>query len=281
MVAANVQDTPAVTVSLTAISSRFDALPRTIDSLLAQDYPNLSVRLYLSREPFLIDKGVGEAVPAALKDIEQASDGRFSIGLVPNIGSYRKLLPFLLENWGQQRLVATADDDTIYPPDWMSTLMAHYQRWRCVIAFRGHYIRHSDGALMQYRSWMRSKVRQNPGIFCLPTGKDGILYDTQFFHPSVIDYRSALEIAPTADDLWFKWHTAANDVPVFLVNSDYRTQTFSHGGFQESLFDTFNRGGKNDEAIGKLVEYGRRRLDLDLIGRWGDFCPDSARAVTG
>lgn len=259
---------PHVTVTMTAISSRFEALPRTIESLLAQDYPSFEVRLYLSREPFLIDKGIGSAPPDELRALERDHRERFQIRIVPNIGSYRKLIPFLIETWGERRLVATADDDTIYPPDWLERLVSSYLDLRCVIAYRGHFMQHDGRSLTAYRSWMRSRVRRNPDIFCLPTGKDGVLYDTIFFHPSVIDYRTALKVAPTADDLWFKWHTAAGDVPVYLINTDYRSQTFAHTGFQEGLYETFNKGGKNDEAISRLIEYGKNRLGFDMIGRW-------------
>lgn len=259
---------PPVTVTMTAISSRLETLPRTIESLLAQDYPDFSVRLYLSREPYLIDKGIGDTQPAELEALQQANVDKFQIQIVPNIGSYRKLIPFLIETWGERRLVATADDDTLYPPDWLQRLVTTYLSLRCVIAYRGHFIQHDGQAFTPYRSWMRSRVRRNPDILCLPTGKDGVLYDTIFFHPSVIDYRSALETAPTADDLWFKWHTAAGDVPVYLINADYRVHTFAHGGVQQGLYESFNKGGKNDEAIGRLIEYGRKRLGFDMIERW-------------
>lgn len=259
---------PHVTVTLTAISSRLGSLPRTIESLLRQDYLNFNVRLYLSREPFLIDNGIGDAPPAALTALVQSHPNSFQIDIVPNIGSYRKLIPFLIETWGQRHLVATADDDTFYPADWLQRLVRSYIRLSCVIAYRGHYMQHDGQSLTPYRSWMNSRVRRNPDIFCLPTGKDGVLYDTIFFHPSVTDYRSALQIAPTADDLWFKWHTAASDVPVYLINSDYRAHTFPHAGFRQGLYESFNKGGKNDESIEKLVAYARKRLRFDLVENW-------------
>jgi hypothetical protein len=259
---------PHVTVTLTAISSRFGSLPRTIESLLGQNYPNFKVRLYLSREPFLIDNGIGDEPPSALTAMVQSHPNKFQIYVVPNIGSYRKLIPFLIETRGQRHLVATADDDTFYPADWLQRLVRSYTKLRCVIAYRGHYMQHDGQSLTPYRSWMRSRVRRNPDIFCLPTGKDGVLYDTIYFHPSVTDYRSALQIAPTADDLWFKWHTAAGDVPVYLINADYRAHTFPHAGFRQGLYESFNKGGKNDEAIEKLVAYARKRLRFNLVENW-------------
>jgi hypothetical protein len=259
---------PHVTVTMTAISSRLASLPRTIESLLGQNYPNFKVRLYLSREPFLIDNGIGDAPPSALTAMVQSHPDRFQINIVPNIGSYRKLIPFLIETWGQRHLVATADDDTFYPADWLHRLVRSYLRLRCVIAYRGHYMQHDGQSLTPYRSWMSCRVRRNPDIFCLPTGKDGVLYDTIFFHPSVTDYQSALQIAPTADDLWFKWHTAAGDVPVYLINPDYRAHTFPHAGFRQGLYESFNKGGKNDEAVEKLVAYARKRLCFDLVENW-------------
>jgi hypothetical protein len=259
---------PHVTITLTAISSRLSSLQRTIVSLLGQNYPNFDVRLYLSREPFLIDEGIGDAPPSALTAMVQSNPYRLQINMVPNIGSYRKLIPFLIETWGQRKLVATADDDTFYPADWLQRLVRSYLRFRCVIAYRGHYMQHDGRSLTPYRSWMNCRVRRNPDIFCLPTGKDGVLYDTIFFHPLVTDYQCALQLAPTADDLWFKWHTAASEVPVYLINPDYRSHTFPHAAFSEGLYESFNKAGKNDEAVQNLVEYARKRLRFDLVECW-------------
>lgn len=255
---------PRITISLTTISSRLSKVPRTLRSLLVQDYPNLVVHLYLSREPFLLDEGVPGALPAELLALTEA-DPRLVVRFTPNIGPYRKILPILAEMNGARALVATADDDTIYPVNWLSGLYQAYLLHGCVVCYRGHQMRRSGREFNRYRSWMLAGIARNPDLYNLPTGKDGVLYDTSFFHPNVLNHVRALQIAPTADDLWLKWHySALEDVPTFVVNTDYRAQTFKDDPFGKSLYDVFNRDGGNDATIQRLENYttGLHRIPL-------------------
>lgn len=259
---------PPIDVSLTSISSRLDALPRTLRSLLDQDLAPARVHLYLSREPHLLDRGV-DRVPGPIAEMAAASEGRLAVHLVPNWGPYRKLLPYLRAHWGRSRLVATADDDTIYPAGWLRGLARAWAAYGCAVGYRGHQIRLRGGAPAPYRAWMRGRVEQNPGRLILPTGKDGVLYDTAFFPAAVLDVEAALRVAPTVDDLWFRWHLAMNRIPCFLINVDYATGTLEEGeAGGDSLYLAYNLGGGNDAAVARLdahmdARHGFRLADLD------------------
>jgi hypothetical protein len=250
---------PPVTICLTAISARMGSVGSTLCSLLAQDYPEFSVRLYLSREAFLLDAGIPGRLPREIADLCAGSE-RMTIRFVPNIGPYRKILPFLSETRGRRCLVATADDDTIYPEDWLLGLVKAFRQHRCVICYRGHFMRRENRRFRDYQSWMRGSSGRNPDLFNLPTGKDGVLYDTSFFHPAVLNYARALSLARTADDLWLKWHySALEDVPTFVINSDCASQSFQDHAFGDSLYRSFNRDGGNDAAVERLEDYTRAR----------------------
>lgn len=252
-----------IDISLTSISSRMGTVCQTLRSLLDQDYPDLQVHLQLSREPYLLDKGV-PVLPAELVALQAGSAGRLQIHYCRNIGPYRKLIPYLFQNWGQSKLVATADDDTVYPRNWLSTLAAAYETYGCVIAYRGHRINTASGQIKPYRSWMRSRIEENPSRLILPTGKDGILYDTAFFPVNVLNVEDALQIAPTADDLWFRWHLSLNGIHTYLINTDYRSETFTETDYETSLYLNFNRGGSNDVAIATLESYFLQRFQFTI-----------------
>jgi len=252
-----------IDISLTSISSRMATLCETLESLLAQDYGDLQIHLHLSREPYLLDKGVPE-LPADLIAFAKKAGRRLQIHYCPNTGPYRKLVPYLYRNWGQSKLVVTADDDTIYPPHWLATLAAAHANYGCVIAYRGHRILHKDGKMQPYHSWMRSQIEENPGAMILPTGKDGILYDTAFFPVNVLNLKAALKIAPTADDLWFRWHLALNGVQTYLINMDYKSETFTETDYESSLYLNFNRSGSNDVAIETLESYFAQQFRFSL-----------------
>lgn len=243
-----------IDVSLTSISSRLRTLPATIRSILAQDYPDLQVHLHLSREPYLLDKGV-TSLPRGLRQLQEEGGERLQIHWCSNMGPYRKLLPYLYRHWGDSRLVVTADDDTIYPKNWLRSLVEGYDSFGCVIAKRGHRMHVRNGVISPYRSWMRSEIEENPSLMIVPTGKDGILYDTAFFPPSVMNYDDAFRIAPTADDLWFRWNLCVNGVQVYLLDTDYRSGTLEEADYGSSLYRNFNLGGRNDKAISDLEAY--------------------------
>ena len=258
-------DTPFVTICLTSISGRVDEVGETIETLLGQDYPAFAVRLYLSAEPFLLDEGV----PEPPEDLVALAERRraFSIHYVANIGPYRKIMPFLQETRGRRLLVATADDDTLYPPDWLSGMVAAWRQRRCVICNRGHFMTRRNGLFQPYRRWMLNGIDRNPDLFVLPTGKDGILYDTIYFHPGVFDIETALAVVPTADDLWLKWHTAGMGVPTFALYPDYRQQSLDDRNYGASLYLSFNQGGGNDKAVDRLEEYARQSFGRPLSAR--------------
>lgn len=267
MIPANPSALPPITVSLTTIASRLGKVSRTLRSLLAQDYPRIVVRLYLSREPFLLDEGVPGALPAEISALAE-SDPRLEVRFTPNIGSYRKILPLLAEMNGTRALVVTADDDTVYPSDWLTGLYQAYQHYRCVVCYRGHQMKRSGRAFTKYRRWMVAGIARNPDLYNLPTGKDGVLYETTFFHPKVLNHVRALQIAPTADDLWLKWHYSAfEDVKTFVINTDYQAQTFKDDPFGKSLYEAFNRDGGNDTTIQRLEEYTADQNRVPLAAR--------------
>ncbi|MEM8790446.1 MAG: glycosyltransferase family A protein [Pseudomonadota bacterium] len=254
---------PHVRVCLTSISTRLARLDKVVSSLLAQDYPAFDVILSLSSEPKMLDEGVTR-IPDDLRAL--TAEPRFQIGYTTNHGPYRKLMPVLAGAWGQDALFATADDDTLYPEDWLARLVERYLRYRCVIAYRGHPILTQRDGYARYRRWMTTKPEGSTALKLLPTGKDGVLYNARFFHPAVLDIATATTIAPTTDDLWWRWHSAAVGVPVHLINLDYTTDTLPELDDGPSLYDSFNRSGENDRVIARLETYGRERLGFSFLG---------------
>jgi hypothetical protein len=110
---------------------------------------------------------------------------------------------------------------------------------------------------------MRSTIEENPSAMIVGTGKDGILYDTAFFPESVLNIESALQLSPTADDLWLRWNLSENGIPTYVINSDYRTPLDGHD-YSSSLYLSFNQFGGNDAAISALDAYFQDSHDFDL-----------------
>lgn len=248
-----------VDVSLTTISGRIGQVHRVIASILSQDPPPARVFLYLSDGPWLLDDGIG-AIPPALDALLSTAGGRLVIRRVGNAGPYRKILPWLAEHAGQDRLVVTADDDTLYPQGWLAGLLA---AWRpgLAVAHSAHAVVVRNGRLVPYGQWFKAPL-VTPSLLALPIGKDGVLYHAADFPPEVQEQETALQIAPTGDDLWLRWHLARVGIAVAVTGQGKLPET----GAGDSLWRSFNRGGGNDAMIAALEAWSDARFGFTMAG---------------
>jgi len=123
-----------------------------------------------------------------------------------NSRSYKKLIP-VLKAYPDSTIV-TADDDTIYPPNWLEQLVdASALMPRSILGHRGTTITFTaEGDLRPYAAWPPA-TRQAVGPTVFLTGVGGILYPPYSLAPVVTDVERALRLCPTADDIWF-WANA-------------------------------------------------------------------------
>jgi hypothetical protein len=263
---------PPITITLTTIHSRLQYLPQVIESLHRQTLPPAAILLNISHEPYLLDQGIPADDPVLLE--LQRSMPLLRVNWVANTGPYRKIFWWMEQHFSQavteDKLFVTVDDDTLYPEDFLQKLYEEYLRHDCVVAFRGRHMELDEGAISVYSKWTWGRTERT--LANLPTGKDGILYNTKFFTRDFLELADALRLAPTADDLWIKWHCALNGVPAVILNpeactSDYKSfpvVNYDKSYRSVSLFAQHNSAGshgKNDKAV----------LDLEahFLQRWG------------
>lgn len=238
---------PEIDVSLTTISPRIHRLAPVIRSILSQDLPPARVLIHLSRKPYLMDQGITD-LPADLAALE--GDHRVQVVWVENTGPYRKILPWAADHAGTDRWVVTADDDTLYPPDWLARLASARQATGAVTAWSGHAIALKGGRVAGYGRWFGVPLPDGPALRVLPIGKDGVLYSGRDFPPDLLDITYAQSIAPTADDLWLRWHMARVGVMAQVVGQGAALPEVAKGG--PSLWRAFNREGGNDAVVAAL-----------------------------
>lgn len=263
-----------ITVTMTTIRSRLSLVPKVVESLHAQTLKPISIELNISSQPYLLDEGISKD-DDKLKMLSEYP--LIMINEVNNIGPYRKIWTFLdkhfKQSYAHDKIFVTVDDDTIYPDYFLETLYGKYQELDCVVAFRGRHIELDDAAIAGYDkwSWGKSQVEMQN----LPTGKDGILYSTKFFTRDFLELDDALSLAPTADDLWIKWHCALNGVPSVILNpeactSDYKSfpvVDFSKEYRRNSLYAAHNSNtsqGRNDLTVQRLEAYYLEKYGYNL-----------------
>lgn len=269
-----------IIISLTTISKRINTVNLTIESLLEQNCSlKYKVRLYISKTPYLLDEGIRK-IPYNLKKLEKKNKN-FTIHFCPNIGSYRKLVPLLIEKKNRDCLIITTDDDKIYKKNFLNRLVKSYfdNDKKYIIAYRGFlkinkYLKDMinlddnnkvTNIINKYQN-KSNKILQNlvyqfqtkhPIINKLTffVGNDGVLYHTRFFSPLTCNINLIKKIGNYNDDFWFKLNTLINDIGVICINpfqtrSSYQIENTHKSGLHEN----FNKGSY--------------QVNLDEMSRW-------------
>ena len=249
-----------VVVSLTAIRARLDRLPAVIGSIKSQRQPPLRIHLNLSSEPFMFDTGIQpEDLPEDLRALERSGD--VQIEFVPNTGPYRKLLPVLKHYAGQDILLVTADDDVVYPKDWLGGLVAEFGGSGSVVAHNCRAMPVRDGKFLPYRHWTRlAESRATFGdappelhpIFTCPIGRNGILYHASFFRDLSL-LEDLMRIAPRQDDLAFKALMMVQGIGTRIVPQSGGGKVRDLPSDGPKLYSA-NKAGGNDEAVSGIFD---------------------------
>lgn len=184
-----------VIVSLTTHPARFDTCIHSIMSILRQTRRPFSIELYVSRKEIAM-----HPLPQPLTDMTDV--GLHIVTVAQDSGSYSKLI-HSLERWPDKTIV-TADDDKLYPPDWLAGLIErHRQMPGVIVCRRARLMTGRSDTWQPYVDWADCRsTTASAAVF--PLGVGGVLYPPGCFHPEVVDIATARAVAPTSDDIWFK-----------------------------------------------------------------------------
>ncbi|MCD7850871.1 MAG: glycosyltransferase family 2 protein [Parabacteroides sp.] len=201
-------DQSEIVVSLTSYDKRIYEVYLVIESLLHQTIKPYKIILWLSKDEFCYDD-----LPIILK--KQQNRG-LEIKFCDDLKSYKKLLPTLREYSSYD--IVTVDDDFIYPYDFIENLLkTHIKNPNCICYYRGARMSLKNGKIQPYLQWCNSEKEYIPSILNFATGCGGILYPIGCFNASVFDENLIFELAPYADDIWFKSMALLNGVKYVKV----------------------------------------------------------------
>lgn len=198
-----------IIVSLTSTSQRLKLCRAALISLATQSLLPDKIILNVSKEPYLRDAGISNSdkdlFNYLLSNTPHTIQEIIEINWVENTGPYRKLVPTLLEA-DPSDIIVTADDDIFYHPEWLSLLLENFDSSNKTI----------HAARVRYK--IKNKINRNTGYIHWPIiNKDtvlshndwiitfggGAVISKSWLPDRLIQDRSYLELAPTADDLWF------------------------------------------------------------------------------
>lgn len=191
-----------IIVSVTSYHKRFSALVQTLATLDSQKQDeDYEVHVHLSEE----DVGKNIEYQEEFDKIEQQAQHVLFFYHRDNLLSYKKLF-YSLKSFPDATII-TADDDVLYPHDWLDGLLKkHKQHPDCIICYRGHYLEINKGKFKRYANIMfKRRTCTEPSLWLLPTGVSGVLYPPGSLDPTIALDRSAfMQMAPKSDDFWFK-----------------------------------------------------------------------------
>lgn len=175
-------------------------------SLLLQSRKPDQVNLWVSKEPYLRDEGISESgrLDELLCSLPESDRKRVNIRWVSNSGPYRKLIPMLREA-SPDDVIVTADDDIFYGRDWLEGLLeAHEESGGKAVAARVRSKRVNFlGKKTSYLFWgIMSKSAVVRNDFIVTFGGGAVLTRKMFREQDIAD-DSFMNVAPTADDLWY------------------------------------------------------------------------------
>ena len=249
-----------VYISLTSIECNQDILLQTLESIVTQSMLPDKVYLFLSSESFMLDRGFKNGIISnvELREFLDEHSDLIEIQWVPNIGSYRKLLPLLKQKWDEDCLIITIDDDTVYMPNLVFNLVADYQKHECVISYRGWTPLFNTLGTWRYRSH-RKKYSKPIDLYNFATGKGGILYHPKFFHATkdlIFNRKIYGKTCASGDDIWFYLVRIKNDIPCYVGKRRYQLKDLTKKN--KGLCHEKNGGDKNT----KMFLYTAAKLQL-------------------
>ncbi|ATD80935.1 MULTISPECIES: hypothetical protein [Desulfovibrio] len=235
-------------VSLTSYPKRISTCHLVIESILAQYTKNIKVILWLAREEF---PGREKDLPAELRAL--VSD-EFSIEWCENIYSFKKLIPSLLKY--PEKIIITADDDVIYPQNWLDSLITSYiHSPEAVHCHRAHRVKIDvSGNIVEYSKWKKRIKSISPRFDNFMTGVGGVLYPQNSLFFEVLRKDLFLDLCRFGDDIWFWAMCVLNGTKIRVVKDGFNKFQNIENTQDDNLWESNVNLGRNDIMINSVIE---------------------------
>lgn len=192
-----------IIVSLTTFPARFDMIELCLKSLVLQTIKPDKIMVYLDNNCIQseIDLKLGKYMQYGIEFILKQED------LKPHKKYFYAMQDF------PNDIVITVDDDAIYPPDLIESLLLANKKYPdCICARRVHKItRKFNGELHSYNNWINNyTISKKPSFKLIATGIGGVLYPPNCLDKRAFDKQSIMQTSLRQDDLWLKFMEVLN-----------------------------------------------------------------------
>lgn len=155
-------------------------------------------------------------------------------------------------------VIVTADDDALYPKDWLSKLYnAYTKNPHFIHCHRAHRVSFdASGTLLPYAKWESCllSTQTAPSFLNFFTGVGGVLYPPHCFYKDILDEKKFIIIIMN-DDIWFFAMAVLNNVKINVVEGNYtHFESFVDFDTTGALWHINVQQGKNDKALQYMLE---------------------------
>ncbi len=239
---------PEIIISLTSYPKRFPDLELCLKSLANQKMKADRIILWLGNDASEKD---AEDLEKKYKpfDIEIRRDAE------NNYYSHKKYY-YAIENYSHC-IIVLADDDMIYPPDWLESLYKSYVKHPdCISARRVHRITWDEsGNPMPYIRWKGEDRARVPAHDLVAITGAGTLIPPNCLCGEILNHAIFMKKARTADDLWIKIMAILSRVKVVWAENNMIMPTTVNLNQHEELENINVTNGKNDTVFHELMDY--------------------------
>ncbi len=237
----------SIVVSLTSFPQRINKLYYCLFSLLNQELKPYKVVLWLANSQF--PRGEKD-IPKRILKLKQFG---LDIQFCDDYKSYKKIIPAVDKYC--DKVIVTADDDVLYPENWLKKLYEQYINYPGnIVCHRAHEIKFNGEILLPYKKWNAlSPNILGPSKMLIAIGVGGVLYPPNTFKKSQFNYSEIVKLAPYTDDIYLKFIEIKNNISVVKVCENSR-ELFTIAGTQKNRLAKLNveNGDQNDKAINIL-----------------------------
>lgn len=229
-------------VSITTHKPRLNTAFLAIESIGRGRTKPVRILLWLSEEL---------AATQLPRSIVRLQGRGLEVRFTEDVGPHTKYYPYV-SSCGVDEVMVTADDDVIYPPDWLDVLVAAHERDRSsVICHRAHVVAVGLGGVGEYDTWQPCET-STASIRNFPTGVSGVLYPAHALKALKECGDSFLSVSPRADDIWI--HSVLTRAGISTRQAGERPRQFVtvRAAQGVALYRTNNLAGGNDQAAANV-----------------------------
>jgi hypothetical protein len=204
------------------------------------------------------DKAVFGNLPASIRRLTQRG---LEVKFCKDYGPHKKYYPYLESLQKVETPLVTADDDILYPRDWLKRLVDAFKQSPDIVnCYRARVMVLNHGDIAKYKSWEVADSTR-PSFRHCAIGLAGTIYPPPLQRIIKQEGTSFLDCCPKADDLWLHVQALRAGYKVRQISKKQFPLVEIPGTRGTALFHQNQERGGNDRQIARTY----RASDVDRL----------------